>query len=46
MEFGYTEEQIMVRETIRDFAENPELFSWRKEKFFGSLFQKVVAQRL
>jgi ubiquinone/menaquinone biosynthesis C-methylase UbiE len=31
---------------IRDFAEQPELFSWRKERFFGSLFQKVVAQRL
>jgi len=36
----------MWRNEIRDYAENPEQFSWRKEKFFGSLFQKVVAQRL
>lgn len=34
------------RHEIRDFAEQPELFRWRKESFFGKLFQKVVAERL
>lgn len=28
---------------IRDFARDSEKFSWRKETFFGGLFQKVVA---
>ena len=36
----------MWKNEIRDFAEQPELFTWRKERFFGSLFQKVVAERL
>lgn len=30
---------------IRDFAEEPDAFEWRKENFFGKLFQKVVATR-
>ena len=36
----------MWRSEIQDFAEHKDLFDWRKETFFGSLFQKVVAQRL
>lgn len=36
----------MWRREIRDFAEQPELFRWRKQTFFGKLFQKVVAERL
>lgn len=28
---------------IQDFASQPEKFVWRKEKYFGGLFQKVVA---
>ncbi len=31
---------------IKDFASNADLFSWRKQTYFGGLFQKVVAQRL
>jgi ubiquinone/menaquinone biosynthesis C-methylase UbiE len=30
---------------IRDFAYEPEQFSWRKETIFGGLFQKAVATR-
>lgn len=30
---------------IRDFAGNPAGFSWRKETYFGGLYQKVVARR-
>ncbi len=33
------------RNEIKDFADNPEQFSWRKEPRFGDLFQKVVATR-
>lgn len=33
------------RKEIKDFADNPEHFNWRKEPCFGSLFQKVVASR-
>lgn len=33
------------REEIVDFAGNAEGFKWRKETYFGGLFQKVVAQR-
>lgn len=33
------------RKEIRDFADKPEDFSWRKETLFGDLFQKVVATR-
>jgi ubiquinone/menaquinone biosynthesis C-methylase UbiE len=36
----------MWKTEIEGLAEQPELFSWSKQKFFGSLFQKVVAQRL
>ena len=36
----------MWRHEIKEFADEPGLFKWRKERFFGSLFQKVVAQRL
>ncbi len=31
------------RQDIRDFASEPEKFRWRKESFFGGLYQKVVA---
>jgi hypothetical protein len=31
------------RQDIRDFASEPEEFHWRKESFFGGLYQKVVA---
>lgn len=34
------------RSEIREFAAEPEQFSWRKETIFGGLFQKVVATRL
>jgi ubiquinone/menaquinone biosynthesis C-methylase UbiE len=34
------------RHEIRDFAEDSDRFEWRKENFFGKLFQKVVATRL
>ncbi len=34
------------RNEIVDFAEQPEKFTWRKEKIFGGLFQKVVATRI
>lgn len=33
------------RRQIMDFANAPEKFAWRKETYFGGLFQKVVAQR-
>ena len=36
----------MWRKEIQDFADEPELFSWRKERCFGDLFQKVVATRI
>ena len=35
----------MWRSEIRDFAQHKDSFDWRKERYFGSLFQKVVAQR-
>lgn len=31
------------RQDIRDFSSKPEKFLWRKESFFGGLYQKVVA---
>ncbi len=34
------------RKEIRDFADKPERFTWRKEPCFGDLFQKVVATRI
>jgi len=34
------------RNEIKAFANEPDQFSWRKEKIFGDLFQKVVATRL
>ncbi len=33
------------RHEIREFAENTDDFVWRKETYFGGLFQKVVAER-
>jgi len=33
------------RNEIKDFADKPGQFSWRKEPCFGDLFQKVVATR-
>ena len=35
----------MWRSEIRDFAAQKDLYKWRKERIFGSLFQKVVATR-
>lgn len=32
-------------EEIRDFADDPAAFAWRKETYFGGLYQKVVAHR-
>ncbi|TVR98672.1 MAG: methyltransferase domain-containing protein [Rhodospirillales bacterium] len=37
-------EGLLCRE-IRDFAAERDAFTWRKETFFGGLYQKVVAQR-
>jgi ubiquinone/menaquinone biosynthesis C-methylase UbiE len=34
------------RKEIRDFADKPQHYSWRKEPCFGDLFQKVVATRI
>jgi len=34
------------RKEIKDFADRPEEFNWRKETIFGGLFQKVVATRI
>ena len=34
------------RNEIKDFADKPEQFTWRKEPRFGDLFQKVVATRI
>ena len=31
---------------IREIAEQPDRFAWRKETYFGGLFQKVVAERI
>ena len=36
----------MWKTEIQDLAEEPDLFRWKKQRVFGSLFQKVVAQRL
>jgi len=33
------------RHEIREFAKNADGFSWRKQTYFGGLFQKVVAER-
>lgn len=35
----------LVDREIRSFASNPEPFVWRKETYFGGLYQKVVAER-
>ncbi|MBT8058743.1 MAG: rhodoquinone biosynthesis methyltransferase RquA [Gammaproteobacteria bacterium] len=34
------------RRPIRDYAQDPDRFEWRKETIFGQLFQKVVATRM
>lgn len=34
------------RKEIKDFSDQPEKFTWRKETLFGDLFQKVVATRI
>ena len=31
---------------IRDYARNADRFGWRKETYFGGLYQKVVAERI
>ncbi|NQV55408.1 MAG: class I SAM-dependent methyltransferase [Rhodospirillales bacterium] len=33
------------RSEIMEFAKNADQFNWRKETYFGGLFQKVIAQR-
>lgn len=33
------------RHEIKDFADRPQEYHWRKERIFGDLFQKVVATR-
>lgn len=33
------------RHEISEFASHPELYRWRKQTYFGGLFQKVVAER-
>lgn len=33
------------RHEIADFATNPGAFNWRREAYFGGLYQKVVAER-
>lgn len=35
----------LVDNEIPNFATNPEAFTWRKEIYFGGLYQKVVAER-
>ena len=35
----------LVNREIRAFASDPEPFIWRKQTFFGGLYQKVVAER-
>ncbi|VAW17504.1 hypothetical protein MNBD_ALPHA12-1821 [hydrothermal vent metagenome] len=34
------------RHEIKDFADDENGFSWRKQTYFGGLFQKVVAERI
>jgi SAM-dependent methyltransferase len=35
----------LIRREIRDFAAEPEEYRWRKDTYFGGLYQKVVAER-
>lgn len=35
----------LLKQEIKDLAENAGGFSWRQETYFGGLFQKVVAER-
>jgi len=35
----------MWRNEVREFASGSDRYTWHKQTFFGSLFQKVVAQR-
>jgi hypothetical protein len=37
--------KALWRHEISSFASTPEGFHWRKETYFGGLFQKVVAER-
>ncbi len=37
--------KALWRSEISSFASRPERFRWRKETYFGGLFQKVVAER-
>ena len=37
--------KTMWRHEIADFAADRDAFSWRKETFFGGMYQKVVAER-
>jgi SAM-dependent methyltransferase len=35
----------LIRREINEFAADPEEFRWRKDTYFGGLYQKVVAER-
>jgi SAM-dependent methyltransferase len=35
----------LIRREIKEFAADPEEFRWRKDTYFGGLYQKVVAER-
>jgi hypothetical protein len=35
----------LLEHEIADFARNGNGFAWRKETYFGGLYQKVVAER-
>jgi SAM-dependent methyltransferase len=37
--------ESMWHHEIASFAREPDLFDWRKETYFGSLYQKTVARR-
>ncbi len=37
--------QGLIDREIQDFARHPQAFTWRKETYFGGLYQKVVAIR-
>lgn len=37
--------QGLIQREVSDFAEHADAFDWRKETYFGGLYQKVVASR-
>ena len=38
--------QSLIDNEIKDFASNPEQFTWTKKTYFGGLYQKTVAQHI